>query len=196
MKTSKKRGFFDSDQKSLISDRKVIFILILLFSINLVFAQELLSPGSDVKITVVPDTCGNDICGSNESCSSCQADCGSCPSSGGGGGEEKQVIEKEICQPVWKCEDWRQCLSFVQIRECIDKASCIQPPIKEETKFCIPQKTKEILEQRTLFNWPYYAWIIIAIIWLILFIPVILFKIRSKKKVKSKKPYQAVSQSK
>ncbi|MBI5332648.1 MAG: DUF853 family protein [Candidatus Aenigmarchaeota archaeon] len=39
-------------------------------------------------------TCGNSVCESGETCSSCQADCGSCSSGGGGGGGGATVVQQ------------------------------------------------------------------------------------------------------
>ena len=64
----------------------ILFIGLLVF-LNLRWALAA-TTSLTVTITVLtpPETCGNSICTGNETCSSCPADCGACPSSGGGGG--------------------------------------------------------------------------------------------------------------
>lgn len=68
--------------------------------------------------------CGNSVCESTESCSSCSADCGSCPSeaaapsggggSGGGGGGGQSDFR-------WECNDWSSCTpEGIQTRTCIN----------------------------------------------------------------------------
>jgi len=44
----------------------------------------------------VEDYCGNGYCESGESCSSCSADCGTCPSEGGGGGGGAVVVSHKL----------------------------------------------------------------------------------------------------
>lgn len=53
-------------------------------------------------VPVTPPTCGNGSCSGGETCSSCPADCGTCPSTGGGGGGGGPVIPP-IEVPVATC---------------------------------------------------------------------------------------------
>jgi hypothetical protein len=50
--------------------------------------------------------CGDGSCNGGESCSSCAADCGICPSTGGG------------CYTNWTCMAWSACVSGTQTRTC------------------------------------------------------------------------------
>jgi len=76
--------------------------------------------------------CGDSLCSSLESCSTCSADCGSCsivgvPSgsggggggggagSGGGGGTGGIYF---VCNMQWKCSEWSSCSNGLQTREC------------------------------------------------------------------------------
>jgi hypothetical protein len=57
--------------------------------------------------------CGDDTCDGGETCSSCQSDCGACPSghSSGGGG----IIDTE---KDWICLNWSMCLNDKQTQNC------------------------------------------------------------------------------
>jgi hypothetical protein len=70
--------------------------------------------------------CGDAVCNADETCSSCAADCGLCPSaeigaSGGGGGG----TPRGGCIPEWKCSEWTACTDGKQTRTCTNlKAYC------------------------------------------------------------------------
>ncbi|MBL7160250.1 MAG: S8 family serine peptidase [Candidatus Aenigmarchaeota archaeon] len=70
-------------------------------------------------------TCGDSVCDSSESCSSCSTDCGACAttggSSGGGGGGGSSPV---TCTESWNCTPWGQCQKGTQTRECVDENSC------------------------------------------------------------------------
>jgi hypothetical protein len=69
--------------------------------------------------------CGDGICYSNESCSSCAADCGTCtPGRGGGGGGGGAPPKEEPCVPDWQCYSWGVCENNHQNRECFDANMC------------------------------------------------------------------------
>jgi hypothetical protein len=51
--------------------------------------------------------CGSNGCEPGETCSSCQADCGTCP-----------------CAPNWICASWSSCIDSQQTRTCSDSNSC------------------------------------------------------------------------
>jgi Mg-chelatase subunit ChlD len=74
-----------------------------------------------------PPQCGDGVCDSGESCHSCSADCGTC--GGGGGG----------CTPNWQCSDWSACCEDgTQKRLCLDANNCGTLAGKpQEIKFCI-----------------------------------------------------------
>lgn len=74
--------------------------------------------------------CGDGIVNSGESCSSCPADAGSCPSSGdsssggsgggggGGGSGGGGVGLSYICNQDWRCGEWTACDGVWQTRQC------------------------------------------------------------------------------
>lgn len=70
--------------------------------------------------------CGDGSCSAEESCSTCSADCGSCPatttssssSSGGGGGGGGGGSLFYYCNNEWQCEDWSECVDGEQERAC------------------------------------------------------------------------------
>jgi hypothetical protein len=85
-----------------------IFFLyfLLLFSIFYFLNSNVSADTSTLTITVVPitppPTCGNGTCGGGETCSSCPADCGACPSGGGGGGGGGGIIITASTQVTFK----------------------------------------------------------------------------------------------
>ena len=86
----------------------------------------------DLSVTGVV-ICGDNVCDSTESCSSCSKDCGACPSttppssggsSGGGGGGGGSSIITKTCNPDWSCGQWGLCSNGKQTRVCIDINKC------------------------------------------------------------------------
>lgn len=63
------------------------------------------------EYSVQEATCGDTLCSSSESCSSCSQDCGTCPPSGGGG-------SALVCNMDWQCSDWSSCANGWETREC------------------------------------------------------------------------------
>lgn len=54
--------------------------------------------------------CGDNVCQSSESCSSCPGDCGVCSTGGGGGGGGGGgSMAKPSCKEKWGCNEWGQC---------------------------------------------------------------------------------------
>lgn len=128
------------------------------------------SEGQDTTLQIVDlgvsgDICGDNVCTSGESCSSCSADCGSCtavgdntgsgsntPGSGGGGGGGGGYIppEPEECVPDWTCSDWLDCTTGTQKRVCVDSNKCgtdeDKPVLEQECE--IPEQLKTPEEER------------------------------------------------
>ncbi|MFC1742079.1 hypothetical protein ACFL3V_06085 [Nanoarchaeota archaeon] len=79
--------------------------------------------------------CGDNSCNGVETCSDCQADCGSCSSGAGTGGTTGQ---DQICLPRWECTNWTECRSYNQkLRTCTDKNDCGLPVNKpDESMYC------------------------------------------------------------
>jgi len=88
--------------------------------------------------------CGDGSCNGGETCSSCIADCGSCPTGGsnrggGGGGGSGGIIipTNESCKEKWSCGEWSDCLDGKQTRACSDLDSCGTTVFKpNEIKSC------------------------------------------------------------
>lgn len=115
--------------------------------------------------------CGDGSCGNNETCVSCQDDCGNCPVStapeeqpqgggeegseggeGEGGGEAAVEIAPQApaeapafyrCDPKWECSDWSACgQDQVKTRKCTDINNCNKKQKKPaETTKCEYQVT-------------------------------------------------------
>lgn len=80
--------------------------------------------------------CGDNLCGSSESCTSCSSDCGTCPpasvpasgstssggdsggGSGGGGGGGGGGGFTYVCNQDWECTAWSSCANDLQTRQC------------------------------------------------------------------------------
>jgi hypothetical protein len=75
-----------------------------------------------------PPQCGDGVCDSGESCHSCPADCGGCGGGGGGG-----------CTPSWQCSEWTACCEDgTQKRLCLDANNCGTLAGKpQEIRFCL-----------------------------------------------------------
>ena len=83
--------------------------------------------------------CGDNICQASaaESCSSCVADCGSCPGPGGGPGSGGGPGGGVTCTPKWDC-NWGPCSENSQKFICVDKKGCgnrINKP-RESSRLC------------------------------------------------------------
>lgn len=115
--------------------------------------------------------CGDNVCGSGETCSNCQRDCGSCSSQGGGPGHrhggtsrggysypaqnqsnqsttQNNNTTTEECVPNWICSDWLSCIGGTQKRVCVDNNNCNseqEKPITERT--CNITEQEQVLEQ-------------------------------------------------
>jgi hypothetical protein len=65
--------------------------------------------------------CGDGTCNNGETCSSCSADCGTCPSSPPSGGSWSVAPP---CTENWYCFDWTACSNGTQARTCSDRNKC------------------------------------------------------------------------
>ncbi len=61
--------------------------------------------------------CGDGDCHATESCSSCEEDCGECPTITG-------EVTETICTPDWQCEEWNECVDNIQTRICNNTNNC------------------------------------------------------------------------
>jgi parallel beta-helix repeat protein/cysteine-rich repeat protein len=76
--------------------------------------------------------CGDTVCETGESCSSCAGDCGVCTSTdtgsggggGGGGGGSTTATATTNCTEDWVCGDWSECIGSKQTRNCNDVNLC------------------------------------------------------------------------
>ncbi|RLE39047.1 hypothetical protein DRJ17_01995 [Candidatus Woesearchaeota archaeon] len=77
------------------------------------------------------------IIGIFETCLSCPADLGPCPTTptGGGGGRGR-------CYPRYNCSEWTQCMFGEQTRRCVDKNKCRIMPFVEENGEIVQYQTR------------------------------------------------------
>jgi hypothetical protein len=74
--------------------------------------------------------CGDDICGTNETCSSCSLDCGRCS-------ERGVSTTSTECENEWYCTDWGKCTNGYQTRVCTDINNCDSSTNKpDESRKC------------------------------------------------------------
>ena len=113
--------------------------------------------------------CGDGVCNSAESCSSCPADCGTCKKTGGGGSSSSRTTTTttpvettgiEDCIPDWICSDWLDCINGVEKRVCVDASKCgTNEGRPAEEKECVVPEELEIesieLEEETEANKPF-----------------------------------------
>lgn len=101
--------------------------------------------------TVSCSLCGDGICNGGETCSTCSADCGSCPStggSGGGGGGGSSTTKKsdvllitsptnsgnsDTCVEDWVCGTWSDSGDQCGTRICTDTNDCGTTDLKPAT---------------------------------------------------------------
>lgn len=127
------------------------------------YACEMRANGTRFRITGLRHSaarqqgfCGDGVCRSGESCSSCPSDCGSCSTGGGGssnngGGGSFNVAQFLVndtddqeptqpatsgCNPDWSCTEWSACIDGMQERTCTDANNCGAAP-PETQRTCI-----------------------------------------------------------
>lgn len=100
------------------------------------FSNQGISSKTRVDLDLSGDLfCGDNLCGSSESCTSCSSDCGTCPpasvpasgstssggdsggGSGGGGGGGGGGFTY-VCNQDWECTAWSSCANDIQTRQC------------------------------------------------------------------------------
>jgi hypothetical protein len=113
---------------------------------------------TNLDLSIIGDVCGEGLCTSGESCSSCPSDCGACqtvqpPSGGGnsgggsssGGGGISSTPKQNLsqvntitasCTPSITCTDWMDCINSKQNRVCTDANRCTNATMTTETKTC------------------------------------------------------------
>jgi len=122
--------------------KKLIFLALILVLIPLVLAGNYGEGvyGSGIYGgNVTPSLyCGDGICNNGEDCSSCSADCGTCPvteSPGGSGGGGSSA-----CTYDWQCTEWFPSIcpeSEIQERICVNKGDCTGTKgIPNQTRTC------------------------------------------------------------
>jgi len=87
---------------------------------------------NNITLTVspVPD-CGDSVCESGETCTSCSYDCGACSSSSGGGGGGGGGASQNSTD--WVCGEWSECLNGKQNQICTHVSRDAQ---KTNTRSC------------------------------------------------------------
>ncbi|MFQ5648149.1 MAG: hypothetical protein ACE5FW_02835, partial [Candidatus Aenigmatarchaeota archaeon] len=81
-----------------------------------------------------PDYCGDSFCDAGEGCSSCSADCGSCPAPSTGSGSWMSTLPNE-CRENWVCSNWSECIAGEMLRNCTDSNECgtlYEKPVERE----------------------------------------------------------------
>lgn len=102
---------------------------------------------NELDLSITGDICGDAVCTSGESCSSCSQDCGSCGGGGGGAPPAQLPAENQTqgqnnnataqpCTPDWQCTDWLDCSNGKQKRVCVDANKCGTEIRKDETRTC------------------------------------------------------------
>lgn len=107
----------------------------------------IISGGYIQPVTTPVSVCGDGICSSNETCSSCPKDClnesevccdglayvgNCCINSDCSNGYEcvgkkcqpLSNVTKAVCKEDWICQDWTECSNGAQMRVCVDKNNC------------------------------------------------------------------------
>ncbi|MCW8965220.1 MAG: hypothetical protein OQK82_00825 [Candidatus Pacearchaeota archaeon] len=110
------------------------------YSINLGFYKNL-SSGKHY--------CGDKICNSTETCSTCSADCGSCSTTTGGGGGTR------TCTYDWVCSEWypQTCpKNEIQEKICVNKGTCSDTKNMPQTKRNCTYIETEISPKDPLFD--------------------------------------------
>jgi hypothetical protein len=111
--------------------------------------------------------CGDNLCSSGETCSTCAGDCGTCPtntntntgtsgsssgSTSGSGGIPPQTGEED-CEEDWSCSEWSICsVDGKQFRSCTDSNNCgtnEEEPVEEKTCTYSAAETPKICPEGT-----------------------------------------------
>ena len=108
---------------------KIILVLLILLFMPLVFAgtygEGVYGSGKYGTGAVIAEYCGDGACNNGETCSSCSADCGTCPVSSGGGSSSGGG--GSTCDYDWECTEWFPSVcpgSGMQERICANKGDC------------------------------------------------------------------------
>ena len=114
---------------------------------------------TELNLAITGGICGEGLCTSGESCSSCPADCGQCTPpgggttggggavSGGGGGFAGSTntanrtntagSNQAACTQNMTCTDWMDCVNGKQHRVCTDANRCTNATMTTEEKVCV-----------------------------------------------------------
>ena len=90
--------------------------------------------------------CGDGQCNGGESCSSCSADCGSCPPPPGNGGGDNDG-DGNVCTPEWSC-NWGACINGVERKTCVKTNNCALNTSKptDEVRTCNVTSVRECID--------------------------------------------------
>jgi len=83
-----------------------------------------------------PTYCGDGFCDTGETCSSCSADCGACPTPASSGGGGWYPVLPNECRENWVCSDWSECIAGERFRNCTETNQCgtaENKPVERET---------------------------------------------------------------
>jgi len=108
------------------------------YTINFSVTDGLFNDSEVITLTIFrAPYCGDGGCAGVEDCSTCEADCGVCPSGDGGtgtgtgtgtggtGGTGAKIAASGACLERWSCTRWNDCsLTGIQSRKCRDLNKC------------------------------------------------------------------------
>jgi uncharacterized repeat protein (TIGR01451 family) len=117
--------------------------------------------------------CGDNVCNNGETCSTCSADCGTCPIP-----EPKCSVNHfvQFCDVAWKCSGWSECNNGMMTRNCIDTNNCdteYNKPV-ERSDCTTPVLSNAYVEQESVNVF----WIILVIVLFVLLLLVIIYLIK------------------
>ncbi|VVB82585.1 Uncharacterised protein [uncultured archaeon] len=93
-------------------------------------------------MTVQGASCGDGTCGDEETCSTCESDCGVCTTENSTDNSTEDdslstlTTETITCTPSWECGDWQECIGGTQIRVCTDLNNCGSGEIPPTSQSC------------------------------------------------------------
>ncbi|MBS3084462.1 hypothetical protein J4411_00950 [Candidatus Pacearchaeota archaeon] len=120
-------------------------------------------------------TCGDNVCGLEESCLTCFEDCGFCDTEdddNDGNTNHSFISFSYGCSPEWQCSSWGDCINRIQTRMCNDKNNC-------NYTYGKPLETSGCVEGITSLNSQIQdggisLWILIGIIFLVILLVILI----------------------
>lgn len=124
--------------------KKILYVLFVICLIQLVCSE---SYGSGVygENIYVGIYCGDGTCNNDETCSSCQSDCGACSAGSESGSEETGGSSLPIyeCSSDKNCKENQKCINHTCVKpECLNDSSCNN----EKGEACINYECKKLFD--------------------------------------------------